>query len=63
MEYTDEELLNWWASLSRHAQKEILEVMVSKMHHSSYAQSLMTQFENRITFSARQIATIRKWDT
>ena len=61
MEYTDNELLNWWASLTKDDQSYLLETMCEKME-GTFAHSLKNMFDLGLTFSPKQIAAIRKWD-
>ena len=62
MEYTDNELLNWWASLNRSDKEYLLETMVKKMEDKDFPQRLKNMFELGFAFSPKQIAVIRKWD-
>jgi hypothetical protein len=62
MEYTDQELINWWIGLSRGDQLFLLELMCEKMTEGTFAQTLMNMYKMKIAFSPKQIAAIRKWD-
>jgi len=65
MEYSDQENLNWWVSLTKDDQLYLLEKMCEKMTSGfahGFAQSLMKMYKFGHTFTAKQIASIRKWD-
>lgn len=63
MEYTDTELLQWWGKLSKQDQRDIMDGMLIRMDNLVLAQSLYKQWESDLTFSPKQLAVIRKWDT
>jgi hypothetical protein len=62
MIYSDEELKRWWHGLSETRRVEILARMVDKMDNPDFALSLSNQYAMRLSFTPKQLASIRKWD-
>lgn len=62
MEYTDQQLIDWWVGLTRGDQLFLLELMVEKMTEGTFAQTLLNMYNMKIAFSPRQLGAIRKWD-
>jgi hypothetical protein len=62
MEYTDQQLLNWWVGLTKSDQRYLIELMCEKMENKAFPENLLKMYDNGLTFSPKQIADIRKWD-
>jgi hypothetical protein len=62
MEYTDQELLNWWVGLTKSDQRFLIETMVEKMENKEFPENLLKMYDSGLTFSPKQIGAIRKWD-
>jgi hypothetical protein len=65
MNYSDTELRDWWKSLSKMRQREILQTMIDKAwspQTEKFAQDLMIQWDKGFGLTPRQIAAVKKWD-
>lgn len=66
MEYSDDELLDWWRKLSQTDKAELF----SKMAENSYSEAFKKKVEfmrtvwmNNGQLTAAQIATVRRWES
>jgi len=61
MEMTSAELKRWWDSKTKSDQAELLDRMV-EVCDSPFAHSLKKYFDAGWTYSAAQLAALKKWD-
>lgn len=61
MQYTDEQMQEWWDKLDEQDRLDIFATMIDKMEFNEFAYILLDQYERGFKFSPKQLASIRKW--